>query len=283
MQTRNDNARETVVFINQKRVTFQHAKQTGLSIKQHAHIPDDHVLCLEMNSEHSHHESKGRPQESGAELAVIENCQHIELQNGQHFWSHAAQAHAVVVKINRVEYEFCNPQQTGLSLKERAGIPLGDVLFRDQPEEDEVIPDDVVITLHCDDCFHSAPPANYGSADIAENDVGFKQFETHGQPDGWIFLVVRDYPLPDGFTTKSATLLIKLPPMFPDAAPDMFWLNPHIKTASGTAPQGVSDESILGINWQRFSWHLTEGAWRPGISTLRDYMRCVRARLEKRN
>jgi hypothetical protein len=63
----------------------------------------------------------------------------------------------------------------------------------------------------------------------------------------------------------------------------MFWLSPQIRTPSGVVPHGTSIETVLGTPWQRFSWHLKPGAWRPGLSTLRDYMRCVRTRLERRN
>lgn len=191
--------------------------------------------------------------------------------------------HSVTVIINNRPFEFADPHQTGRSLKERAGIPLTDVLFRDRPHEDEVIADDTKVLLKRGDRFHSSPPANYGAPSIAVGDVGFARFDSLPQPDGWTFLIVHGYPLPSGLTPAVADLLVKLPPAFPDAAPDMFWLSPHIRTPAGGVPQGTSIETLLGAPWQRFSWHLNPGAWRPGVSSLRDYMRCVRARLERRN
>jgi hypothetical protein len=191
--------------------------------------------------------------------------------------------HTVTVKINGNEYDFADPHQTGRSIKERASIPLTDVLFLDRPHEDEVIADDTKINLKRDDCFHSAPPANYGGLPLDAADVGSDQFEVVKQADGWTFLIVSGYVLPEGYSPSNVRLLVKLAPTFPDAAPDMFWLTPHIRTAAGAAPQGTSTETLLDEQWQRFSWHLLPGAWRPGRSTLRDYMRCVRARLEKRN
>lgn len=197
--------------------------------------------------------------------------------------SHSNHHSEVKIIINRQPFEFADPQQTGRSLKERANIPLSDVLFKDLPHEDEVITDDTIILLRSGDRFHSAPPANYGAGQLHTEDVGFHEFECLPQPDGWTFLVVPNYPLPGSFSPDCAQLLVKLPPAFPDAAPDMFWLSPHIRTKSGCSPQGTSTETLLGQPWQRFSWHLLPGAWRPGTSTLRDYLRCVRARLEKRN
>jgi hypothetical protein len=271
------------VFINQLRHLFEQREQTGRAIKERAAIPLDHVLCLEVGHHDPHDECGCERKRPGAELKMIDDGQLVSLENGQHFWSHALAAHGVVVTINRKEYEFADPHQTGRSLKERAGIPLTDVLFLDRPHEDEVIADDARVSLKCGECFHSAPPANYGSPALDAAGVGFDQFDVLPQPDSWTFLVINHYPLPDAFSPNVVRLLVKLPPSFPDGAPDMFWLNPQVRTATGGAPQGTSVEAVLGEQWQRFSWHLLPGAWRPGTSTLRDYMRCVRARLEKGN
>lgn len=270
------------VFINHSCVTFHESEQTGRRIKEYAHIPLDHVLCLDSPGDHKH-ETCDCERRHHSELQVIADDEKVRLENGQHFWSVASAAHTVTVTINRKPFEFVDPRQTGRSLKERAGIPLGDVLFRHRDKEDEVITDDAKVTLKCDDCFHSAPPANYGGPTITHVDVGFEHFESKAQPDGWTFLIVPDYALPEGLSPRSVQLLVKLPPAFPDAAPDMFWLSPDVRTPTGVVPQGTSIENMLGAQWQRFSWHLNPGAWRPGISTLRDYMRCVRARLERRN
>jgi len=246
-------------------------------------VPLDHVLCMEVERHHHHHheECECERKHPGAELRVIDNDQGVILQNGQHFWTHAIAARGVVVTINRKEYEFADPHQSGRSLKERAGIPLADVLFLDRPHEDEVITDDTKLTLKMGECFHSAPPANYGHQ-LDPATVGAERFDTHPQPDGWTFVVIQDYAVPDTFSPGLVRLLVKLPPMFPDAAPDMFWVNPQVRTPAG-APQGTSVESVLGEQWQRFSWHLLPGAWQPGASNLRDFMRCIRARFEKRN
>ena len=270
------------IFINHSRFTFQQREQTGRSIKQHACVPADHMLCLDPRVDYAH-EQCACDRNHGDELKVIADDDAVLLENGQHFWSVAAAHHAISVTINLKPFEFADSHQTGRSLKERAGIPLTDVLFRDRPKEDEVIADDAKVVLECGDCFHSAPPADYGAPPIGVADVGFERFESVPQPDGWTFLVVREYPLPLGLVPAAVELLVKLPPTFPDAAPDMFWLSPHIRTPSGVEPQGTSVETVLGAAWQRFSWHLKPGAWRPGVSTLRDYMRCVRTRLERRN
>jgi len=269
-------------YINRTRYSFENRAQTGRTLKERACVPFDHVLCMEAGHHHEQNDECGCERKQDG-LQVISDDQVVSLDNGEHFWSIASATPGIDVTINRKEYGFADPHQTGRSLKERAGIPSTDVLFLDRPHEDEVVADDTKITLKCGDCFHSAPPANYGGPTLDAESVGFDRFEVARQADGWTFLVINGYALPEGYAPGVSRLLVKLPPTFPDAAPDMFWLNPHVRTAAGGAPQGTATEALLGEEWQRFSWHLLAGAWRPGTSTLRDYLRCVRARLEKRN
>lgn len=182
------------------------------------------------------------------------------------------------VFINRTKYELSGPNQTGKALKEVAGIPLTDVLFLDQQGEDKVIANEAEVTLNNGDHLHSQPPANYG------NDRRHGEVNRLPQSDGWTFVVYRDFRLPSEYRPDRVKLLVKLPPAFPDAQPDMFWVSPSVVVGStGTSPAGTSVEVVLGEPWQRFSWHLEPGAWRPGVSDLRDYLRCVLGRFERRN
>lgn len=271
------------IFVNQARVEFDHPRQTGRSIKERAGIPECDALYLETVKEHDNlHASTPHEAHASEGPVEVEDDQVITLHEGQHFISRPKITH-IHIWINRTEYIFENAVQTGATIKERAGIPLSDVLFLDRPHEDEVIPNELTITLKCGERFHTEPPANYGNLVVDEVAVGHQRFEVIPQPDGWTFLLLHDYNLPEGFTPRAVQLLVKLPPLFPEAAPDMFWVSPHVESPNGSAPQGTSTEELLGRPWQRFSWHLSPGAWTPGISTLRDFMRCVRARFERRN
>ncbi len=190
------------------------------------------------------------------------------------------QEHPIHVFINKKKYELDNPVQLGTSLKQLAGIPDGDVLFLQREGEDEVIGNEVKVTLKNGDHLHSQPAADYGlqHSRIIEEHLTHHNFSLHDAPEGWSFLVISDYKLPSGFRPDKVQLLLKLPPTFPDAAPDMFWVHPEVQTPNGTVPRGTSPERLLDQDWQRFSWHLANGAWVPGVSDLGDYLRCVRAR-----
>ena len=267
----------TRVFINHKPFSFSDPRQTGRSIKEQAGIPLCTVLFTRDQSCVKHSQGNQRRRKD-----IIENDEVVILRNGQNFKT-AEKKRAVTVKINLEEFVFCDPLVTGRELKELAGIELTDVLFRNEPDEDEIIPNDTEVKLKPKDCFYSAPPADYGFYSFSPADVGCNQFECLPQPNGWTFLRVREFQIPKGYTQDKISLLLKIPSGFPDAAPDMFWITPHLKTTSGAVPQGTSYETILGEQWQRFSWHLRPGAWRPGISTLRDFMRSIYARFDKRN
>jgi hypothetical protein len=193
------------------------------------------------------------------------------------------EAHHIPIFINGQKYEIANATQTGDALKRLATIPLTDVLFLQQPHEDAVITNDGAITLQPGAHLHSQPPADYGfTVDAATLGVA-GHFDVLLQPDGWTYVIVHDYVVPSAYQPASVKLLVKLPPLFPEAQPDMFWISPAVNTSVGAVPAGASMEQVLDTPWQRFSWHLKPGAWKPGVSTLRDYMRCIRARFERGN
>jgi hypothetical protein len=187
---------------------------------------------------------------------------------------------AIHVFINKTKYELDDPVQTGASLKRLANIKLEDVLFLQAHGDDKVIANDAKVTLKNGDHLHSQPPADYGfdTQQLQTAGVELSRATIHSQGGGWSFLVISGYALPEGFQPGAVDLLIKIPPGFPDAQPDMFWVSPSVKTANGSLPRATCMESLLGKEWQRFSWHLAAGAWKPGVSNLRDFMRCISGR-----
>jgi hypothetical protein len=262
------------IFINRTKYEVAQADQTGHSLKELGGVPLTDVLFRQQPGEDQ----------------VITNDAHVTVKEGDHFHSSppanygSVEKHSIHIFINRKKYEVAQADQTGHSLKELGGVPLTDVLFRQQPGEDQVITNDAHVTVKEGDHFHSSPPADYGSVAAVVEEwataTGAKQLQ---QPDGWTFIVFDAFALPPEYAPALVRLLVKLPPGFPDAAPDMFWVQPEIRLAGGAPPAGTTIESLMGEPWQRFSWHLQPGAWSPGISDLRDFMRCVRTRFERRN
>jgi len=100
---------------------------------------------------------------------------------------------------------------------------------------------------------------------------------------GLIALVIKAWPLPDGYEPREVDLLIRLPPGFPDTQPDMYWCDPPVRLAeTGGYPQAADQfEQHLGRNWQRFSRHLPAGAWHPGRDSLESYVALIRSELAR--
>ncbi len=92
---------------------------------------------------------------------------------------------------------------------------------------------------------------------------------------GMVCVTIHGYPMAAGLTPATTDLLVRLPPGFPDAGPDMFWCSDTISRCDGIGIDAVQvTEAHLGRTWQRWSRHIG-GQWRPGIDGLRSYMRYV--------
>lgn len=94
-------------------------------------------------------------------------------------------------------------------------------------------------------------------------------------------VVIKNFPLPR-YTPQTADLLIKIPNGYPNAKLDMFWTSPDVSLPSGGVPlKAEVREQHGGRSWQRWSRHIAEGKWRPGVDNLRTYMTTVKTELAK--
>jgi hypothetical protein len=97
----------------------------------------------------------------------------------------------------------------------------------------------------------------------------------------WINLVISTFPLGEGYTKASSALLIRVQRTYPDAGPDMFWLDVGVMLASGGVPQAAQAiETHSGKQWRRFSWHRT--TWNPSVDNLHGYLEFIRKRLREK-
>lgn len=110
------------------------------------------------------------------------------------------------------------------------------------------------------------------------------RFSTHVEGNVTL-LVIERYELPVGYTPETVDLLIQIPPDFPDAQLDMWWVYPVV-TFAGTGAQPVNTESMQafagytpepGRVWQRFSRH---PPWRAGVDELRTFLVALRLTME---
>lgn len=94
---------------------------------------------------------------------------------------------------------------------------------------------------------------------------------------GMLCVTLKRFRLPDGYEPRDVDLLLRLPAGYPDASPDMYWVQPPVRLVRTGAFPAAADqmESHLGTTWQRFSRHLAPGVWRPGADTLQAYLALI--------
>lgn len=96
-----------------------------------------------------------------------------------------------------------------------------------------------------------------------------------------VHIVIKTFPLPR-YKPQSADLLIRVKNGYPNAKLDMFWTYPDVSLPNGGVPLKADvHEQYGGRNWQRWSRHIANGKWRPGVDNLRSYLTTVKTELAK--
>ena len=85
-------------------------------------------------------------------------------------------------------------------------------------------------------------------------------------------LVIKDYHLNEVIWNKKTTdILLLIPPLYPNAKLDMFWVDQDLLYSDNSVPQSADViETYLGGNWRRFSRHITD--WNPARDSLISFM-----------
>ena len=96
-----------------------------------------------------------------------------------------------------------------------------------------------------------------------------------------VHVIIDDFPFPDAYAPRVASLMIKLPAGYPNANLDMFWTNPVVRLVSGAMPQNCTElQKIDEVQWQQWSRHFAT-AWRQGVDNLQTFVATVRRELQK--
>ena len=100
-------------------------------------------------------------------------------------------------------------------------------------------------------------------------------------PSGAHLISVPNVTMPPGWKQKVVTVLFLVPPGYPAAQPDCFWVEPTgIRLENGATPQNTNDANPIPEVGQRgtwFSWHLQH--WNPNQSSLVTYFNVIMQRL----
>lgn len=97
------------------------------------------------------------------------------------------------------------------------------------------------------------------------------------------WLVIFGYPVPLGFNERQVTLALEVPPNYPGAQIDMFYVSPHLELSSGQTLECTQvHETIGGQSYQRWSRHRSDASmWRPDTDNVVTHLALVESALSK--
>lgn len=103
--------------------------------------------------------------------------------------------------------------------------------------------------------------------------------------NGGFLILVPSVDIGPGWNRPAANVIFVLPPGYPSAQPDCFWVEPEgFRLANGGTPQSSNDSNPIpgDVNPARrttwFSWHLQ--SWNPNRDSLATYFGVVMKRLK---
>lgn len=87
------------------------------------------------------------------------------------------------------------------------------------------------------------------------------------------WLLIQNWPVPAGYNHPTVSLAVRVEPGYPDTQLDMVYVFPHLVRKDGVGINNLSNQTIDGQSWQRWSRHRTDAnPWRPGIDDLSSHL-----------
>ncbi len=91
----------------------------------------------------------------------------------------------------------------------------------------------------------------------------YKKWELKMDPNA---ILVYDFLLPKGYNLEKATMMILIPPNYPGANFDMFYLCPCVSRSDGVAINCTSKKDLHKLIWQEWSRHYQQGNPLPSVA-----------------
>lgn len=97
------------------------------------------------------------------------------------------------------------------------------------------------------------------------------------------WLLIHDYPVPNGYTTSRTLLALEIPPTYPGAQIDMFYTHPPLALKTGRAIERTQvSASIQGQPFNGWSRHRGElSKWNPATDNVSTHLALVESALAK--
>ena len=205
-----------------------------------------------------------------------------------------------ILKINRDKYKSEKEILTGREILALAGKDSKTHRLRMFTKNGKVIvnADQTIDLTECGVERFVAEPLDCTEGFVAKNqfalpdeDVFFLDSFKNGvdliQEGNRRWLILRNYKIPDGFNVEVADLAILIPPHYPTAGLDMMYFNPPLARKDRAAIRALSNQTIEGKIYQRWSRHrTTANKWNPNIHNVESHVdlmvRCLTAEFAKR-
>ncbi|MEO9480562.1 MAG: multiubiquitin domain-containing protein [Maribacter dokdonensis] len=205
-----------------------------------------------------------------------------------------------ILKINRDKYTSEKEILTGREILGLAGKDSKTHRLRMFTKKSKVIvdADETIDLTKCGIERFVAEPLDCTEGFVTKNqftlpdeDVHFLDSVKNGvdliQEGNRRWLIFRGYKIPDGYNVEVADLAILIPPHYPTAGLDMMYLNPSLKRKDGAVIKALSNQTIEGKIYQRWSRHRSAAnKWNPNIHNVESHVdlmvRCLIAEFAKR-
>jgi hypothetical protein len=90
------------------------------------------------------------------------------------------------------------------------------------------------------------------------------------------WLILRGWKIPAGYNVGTVDLALLIPSNYSDSQIDMAYFKPQLSRLDGRCINNLSQETIAGEIWQRWSRHRTsQNPWRPGIDDVASHLGLV--------
>jgi hypothetical protein len=101
--------------------------------------------------------------------------------------------------------------------------------------------------------------------------------------DGSLWVLIHDFPLPDGYNNSRATAAIRMETGYPASQLDMVYFHPPITRNDGKVIGATqTSQTIDGQNFQRWSRHRTaQNPWKVGRDNLGAHIILIEEWLER--
>lgn len=241
-------------------------------------------------------------QDENAQQPKPENIDPVDIEEYAKAGRPVPNANRYQIRVDRERFVVRSPTLTGREILRLAGKSPEDYLLHQRLRggvTQSIAADDIVdLTGQGPERFMTLKrEAQEGFSEprrtfrLSACDEAFlNEFHPHWESvkDGnnqWI--IIPDFPLPDGYGLSSARLAIDLVAGYPDAALDMAYFEPHIQRADGKAIPALNTRQLEGLPWQRWSRHRTSAnKWIAGEDSIATHIAYIhsflRSEFEKR-